>query len=168
MLLPLVNQLSTTCGKFTKSEDSSLLTLLSPLSMLLLPQELATVTLYFMAYQNVTWKSSNMFRTLLQGSSTYLKSSIMLLLSLSVCIGFPLNRESTSKFSSSPIELWMARLLNTYPISFHFTVTAKNLRSSNRKLLCKASYNLQLENLWCSFFILCCSTIIELHDVWHP
>ena len=24
---------------------------------------------------------------------------------------------------------------------------------------------LQLENLWCSFFILCCSTIMELHDV---
>ena len=51
MLLPLVNQLSTTCGIFTKSEDSSLLTLPSPLSMLLLPQELTAVTLYLMAYQ---------------------------------------------------------------------------------------------------------------------
>ena len=139
MLLPLVNQLSTTCGIFTKSEDSSLLKLLSPLSMLLLPQELTTVTLYFMAYQNVSWKSSNMFKTLLQGSSTYLKSSIMLLLSLSVCTGFPLNRGSTSKFSSSPIKRWMERLLNTYPISFHLTVpteiSAQQIRNSSAKPL---------------------------------
>ena len=70
-------------------------------------------------------KSSNMFKTLLQGSSAYLRNLIMLLLSLSICIGFPVNREFIPKFSSSPIKLWMERLLNTYPISFHFKVTAE-------------------------------------------
>ena len=145
MLLPLVNQLSTTCGIFTKSEDSSLLKLPSPLSLLLLPQELTTVTLYFMAYQNVSWKTSNMFKTLLQGSSTYLKSSIMLLLSLSVCTGFPLNRGSTSKFSSSPYKAlngkapkYISDLLSPYS-------PGRNLRSANQKLLCKASYNLKTD-----------------------
>ena len=83
--------------------------------------------------------SNNNNYTLLQGSSTYLKSSIMLLLSLSVCTGFPLNRGSTSKFSSSPIKRWMERLLNTYPISFHLTVSAEisaqQIRNSSAKPL---------------------------------
>ena len=79
-----------------------------------------------------------MFKTLLQGLSTCPKSLIMFLLSLSVLIGFPLNRESTSEFSSLPIKLEMQRLLNyTHLISFHTTfpaeISALQFRNSSAK-----------------------------------
>ena len=130
MLLPQ-SPLSTTCGIFTKSEDSSQLTLLSPLS-----------TVHAFVTSRIDYCNSILYglpksvlkklhyTKYVQNSSARLiylskKFDCRLLLCFSVCTGFSLNRESTSKLSLSPTKLWTERLLNTYPISFHFTVPAE-------------------------------------------